>query len=206
MGRDSGVDGSSGKAWYDARMRMPRLLVLSLALAFDLACSTVASDDDEAGVTTNHSSSEGSTGDGDGSTGTGTGTGTSTTDGASTDDEQDTDPVDEGPKLDIPLQPDLPVGDCTTAWLSWEQVAAVYPDCAIEPDGGGGCWTEPMIGCSPPGPSGCSCPEGDCVENWSECAGDGHGWVDAVPLEVCGPYVIDGLCCSIGEFTYGCAE
>jgi hypothetical protein len=177
---------------------------------FGFGCSTVASDDDEAGVTTNHGSDEGSTGDGDDSTGTSSGsTSTSTsTDGAPDDDEAETDPHDEGPKLDVPLEPDLPMptGDCSTAWLSWEQIEAVYPDCTIEPDDGQGCWTEPMIGCSPPGPGGCTCPDGNCVEDWSECSGDGLGWGDGVPLEVCGPYVIDGLCCSIGEFTYGCAE
>ncbi|MFV8749854.1 hypothetical protein ACNOYE_04835 [Nannocystaceae bacterium ST9] len=180
------------------------------------ACSTIASGDDEAGVTTNQSSGEGSSSDSDegesnssdthstaGSSGPSSNSGTDDT-GA------ETDPGDDGFKLDIPSSPDLPPlppEDCTTTWLSWDQVAAVYPDCAIDPDDdGGGCWTEPMIGCTAPGPKGCVCPEGDCLETWANCMGDSQGWSDATPSEVCGPYVIDGLCCSIGEFIYGCAE
>lgn len=194
---------------------MPLLVVLSMTLAFDLACSTVASDEDEAGVTTNQSSddndADSSSSDDEGSTGSTGATTASTSTDTNEDGPVDDDDVpsdDEGVKLDLPLEPDLPfpTGDCSTAWLSWEQLAAVYPDCMIMPDDGQGCWTEPMIGCAPPGPGGCACPDGNCIENWAECSGDALGWGDAVPLEVCGPYVLDGLCCSIGEFTYGCAE
>lgn len=196
---------------------MARLLVLSTALVFDLACSTVASNDDEAGVTTNQSGDDGdadsSSSDDSDSSGTSATTTSASTSAASTSTSEDG-PVDEDtdddtPKLDIPLPGDLPMptGDCTTAWLSWDQLAAVYPDCTMTEDVGNACWTEPMIGCTPPGPNGCACPEGDCIENWNECTGDSRTfWEDAVPAEVCGPYVLDGLCCSIGEFTYGCAE
>jgi hypothetical protein len=203
-------------------MRMARLLVLSTALVFDLACSTVASNDDEAGVTTNQSSDDSDAGssssddsDSSGTSATSTSTTTAASTSASTSAsedgpvDEDTDSNDDTPKHDIPFPGDLPMpsGDCTTAWLSWDQLAAVYPDCTMTEDVGNACWTEPMIGCTPPGPNGCACPEGDCIENWNECTGDSRTfWEDAVPAEVCGPYVLDGLCCSIGEFIYGCGE
>ena len=37
-------------------------------------------------------------------------------------------------------------------------------------------------------------------------SGDISGWGESTPGEVCGPFVVDGLCCSIGEFIYACAE
>ncbi len=172
-----------------------------VALTVVLACSTIASDDDDAGVTTNQSSDEGS------SSGSSSGTGDSTST-ATEGPVAETDPNDDAPKLDIPAAPDLPpTEECTTTWLSWDQVAAVYPDCAIDPaNDTGGCGSEPMLGCVAPGPDGCTCPDGDCLATWSNCMGDSQGWPDAVPSEVCGPYVLDGLCCSIGEFEIGCAE
>ncbi len=185
--------------------------VVVIVAVLGLACSSTGASEDEAGVTTNASgdqSDEGSSSD-EGST---FGTSTSTDTGADTDtdtsssssSEADTDSVEDESSDDAPQVPDLPLPpqECTTEWIEWADIAE-YPDCGIDPDNGQGCWTEPMLGCAPPGPNGCDCPDGDCIETWESCSGE---WWLEQPYEVCGPYMIDGMCCSIGEFLYGCGE
>jgi hypothetical protein len=183
------------------------------------ACSSESPSDDEAGVTTNPSSSattldDGNEGnDGTSSGGSGvppnptTGVTTSPGDGDTGDgDTGDGDPGDgdgDGMKWDLAPQPDLPpLGDCTVMFTE-PATLDEHPECPIVFDQGE-CWSNLYWGCIPlePGQT-CveACPGGNCVVDWTNCAGD---TLYEMPGELCGPYEIDGMCCTLGEVYEGC--
>jgi hypothetical protein len=201
-------------------------LLASLGVAPALlfgACSSDAPSDDEGNVTTNPSSSattldEGSD-DNDGTTDGGSGVPPNPTTGMTTSpdpgdgdgDPDEGDPGDGdgdgdgGEKLDVLAEPDLPpLGDCT---VTQTDPAALdeHPDCPIVIDDGI-CWSNLYWGCIEPEP-GQTCAEactgGSCVAEWSNCAGD---TVYEIPYELCGPYEIDGMCCTLAEVEEFCGS
>jgi hypothetical protein len=181
------------------------------------ACSTDPPSDEEGGVTTNPSSSATTLDDGndgnDGTTSGGsgvppnpttTGMTTSPDSGDGDGDPDDGNPDsgdgdgDDGIRLDFLAEPDLPpLGDCT---VMQTDAAALdeHPECPIVLDDGI-CWSTLYWGCIEPEP-GQTCAEacmgGSCVGEWSNCAGD---TVYEIPSELCGPYEIDGMCCTLAE-------
>jgi hypothetical protein len=193
-------------------------LLASLGVAPALllgACSGESPSDDEAGVTTNQSSSATTLDDGnDGTSSGGSGVPPNPTTGATTSPDPDTgdgDPGDgdtgdgdgDGFKLDVAQQPDLPpLGDCT---VTYAEPAALdeHPECPIVLDDGV-CWSSLYWGCIPLEP-GQTCAEacmgGSCVADWMNCAGD---TLYEFPYEFCGPYEIDGMCCTLAEVEEGC--
>jgi hypothetical protein len=103
------------------------------------------------------------------------------------------------PKLDLPPQPDVPpLPNCTVTWTD-PVVLMEYPDCPIDPFDG--FCESTYLGCVTPAPGQtCAelCPDGDCVDDWTNCTGEASLWYE--PTLICGPYEIDGMCCSIGEY------
>jgi hypothetical protein len=177
------------------------------------ACASEQPSDDEAGVTTNPSSSattldDGNDGEGTSDGGGGSGVPGNPTTGATTSpDSGDGDPGDgDGDpvvKLDVAPEPDLPpLGDCT---VMQAEPAALdeHPECPIMLDDGI-CWSSLYWGCIelPPGQT-CAeaCMGGSCIADWWNCAGD---TVYELPVEICGPYEVDGMCCSLAEIEEGC--
>lgn len=196
-----------------ASLRLSLLIVLA---SLSIACAARPVDD-EAGTTTmvggdgsdTASSTEGTsamttattfttstdteTGDGDGDPGDGDGDG------------ECSEPI----KLDLAsdTEPSMP-DSCTLATIPWP-APDEYPGCTLCQDRGG-CWHQAYLGCVTPEPGQtCAelCPSGDCLgAYWNSCDGDMiEGWSE-VPDDLCGPYEIDGQCCSVGKFLYVCAE
>lgn len=176
-----------------------------------LACSG-SGDQSQAGVTTDPSG-DGSSVDDDTSdsgvpatTAPNTDEDESDTEDPETDDESDPDTEDSGDgdgdpiKLDLPAGPDLPAPrDCTTTIVP-PSTLDEHPDCSMTLDD----CTDLVLGCVAlePGET-CEqiCPDGDCVIEWSTCAGDP---VWDMPGTVCGPYEINGQCCSLADSFNGC--
>ncbi len=206
------------------QLRYHLLASLGVAPALLLACSGEPPSADEGGVTTNPSSSAttidgGNEGDADGTTTGGMSvppnpTTTSASTSASTGDPDpsgDGDPGDGdgdgdgGVKLDVAPEPDLPpLGDCTVMQAD-PTVLDEYPDCPIMLDDGI-CWSNLYWGCIEPEPDQTcaeACRGGSCVADWSNCAGD---MVFEFPSEVCGPYQVDGMCCSLAEIGEFCGS
>jgi hypothetical protein len=181
------------------------------------ACSGEPPSAEEAGVTTNPSSSATTSDDGyeddaagtsDGGSGvppdpttgsTGTPTNPESDDGDPGD--GDGDPV----RLDFAREPDLPpLGDCT---LMQTDASALdeHPECPIVLEDGV-CWSSLYWGCIPlePGQT-CAraCVDGNCIAEWTNCAGD---TVYEMPAELCGPYEIDGQCCTLAEMPEFCGS
>lgn len=158
------------------------------------ACGCSSAADDDASVTTEPSGSGGSVDDVDESLDDGGSSDDSATISTS-EDESDGDDIPEL-KFDLPPQPDLPpVGDCTVT-MADSSILEQHPDCSIERGGVGPCWTEVYLGCVDPEPGQtCAslCPDGNCIADGTYCMGD-YLWA---PRSVCGPYEIDGQCCSI---------
>jgi hypothetical protein len=129
--------------------------------------------------------------------------GTSEDDAA--DDDDDPLKYDVGAtKLDSNLPPP---GDCTVM-LSSSMALENHPECPIMPDDDDGsfCGTAIYIGCVEPDPGQtCArlCPEGDCIADWWNCEGDR---APDAPDVVCGPYEIDGLCCTIAQIANYCSD
>ncbi len=193
------------------RLRSQLLTSLGLAIPSVMtACGSAVPSADEAGVTTDPSSSGSSSDDANDELGDDSSSDDSdpTTTSTSTDDETDSegeaDDLPE-PKLDLPSEPDLPpLGDCTTT-LSDSSILAQHPDCPIVPDEGN-CWNDIYLGCVDleEGQTCESlCPEGDCIADWTNCMGDP---VWEPPANVCGPYEINGQCCSIAEGSLVCGS
>jgi hypothetical protein len=190
-------------------------LLASLGVAPALllgACASETPGDDEGGVTTNPSSSATTLDDGndgnDGTTSGGSGVPPNPTTGMTTSpDPDDGDPGDgdgdDGFKLDVAQDPDLPpLGDCTVMQTE-PAVLAEHPECPIVLDDGI-CWSNLYWGCIEPEP-GQTCAEacngGSCIADWTNCAGD---TIYEIPSELCGPYEIDGLCCTLAEVEEFC--
>jgi hypothetical protein len=144
-----------------------------------LACSPGPTGEDEAAVTTDPSGS-----DSDGGSSSGASTSES----------------DSSVKLDVLVQGDLPPQGPCTVTVTDEAVLEEHPDCELY--NGGGCAWAIFLGCVVPQPGQtCAelCPAGNCVANWENCAGD-----SAEPDTICGPYEIEGQCCSIGQSSSTC--
>jgi hypothetical protein len=197
------------------RLRARILAGLGLALAGCGVGSPAL--DDEAGVTTDPSGDGNITDDGSG-TGTSTGTtGPGTTESGTTEDSSSSESgtsesssTDESSTSedadDFPPEPDLPpLGDCTVMQAD-ASVLEQHPDCPIMPDDPESCGSSIYLGCieAEPGQT-CErlCPEGDCIGNWANCQGD--PFFD-IPHNVCGPYEIDGKCCSIAQYYHICSD
>jgi hypothetical protein len=197
------------------RLRSRILAGLGVSLS---ACGLpVVPADDEAGVTTDPSDDGGSSDDEPAGSGTGTSTGTSTSTSTETTDDGDPstsesgtdegDSLDEGMPLDLPppVEPDLPPLDDCTVMMSDASVFTDHPDCPALPEEGW-CGVYIYMGCVEPEPGQtCErlCPDGDCVADWSNCQGDPiyDEW-----SSICGPYEIDGKCCSIAQYGGICSD
>lgn len=152
----------------------------------------------------------GTSGDGDGDTGdvdTGDGDG-DTGDGDGDSGDGDGDEACEPPlKLDLP--PDLSgvmPDSCTVDGISWP-TPDQYPGCEMC-EFADWCFNQAFIACVTPEPGQtCDdiCPSGNCIgEFWNGC--DGEAPWEETPMDTCGPYEINGECCTIGSFFAGCAE
>lgn len=191
------------------RLRRRILVTLGLASPLLLACSPAPGpgDDDEGGVTTDPSgdgsgSDEGNT---SASTTATTVTTTATTAMDTADSSMDTadtadssmDTADDGVKFDLPPEPDIPGQntDCTLSNVEMTELEQSYPDCPLDPNTAP-CPAQVVMGCvEPEAGQSCEdiCPEGDCVGDWASC--DWGVWDTGGT--VCGPYEIDGACCSL---------
>jgi hypothetical protein len=193
------------------RLRHHLLASLGVSPALLLgACASEPPADDEAGVTTNPSSSATTLDDDDDADGTsdgGSAPGNPTTGATTSPDtgDGDTGDGDGDPvvKLDVAPEPDLPpLGDCTVMQTE-PATLDEHPECPIVLDDGI-CWSNLYWGCIEPEP-GLTCAEacagGSCIADWSNCAGD---TVYELPVEICGPYEIDGMCCSLAEIEEFC--
>jgi hypothetical protein len=206
--------------------RLKHHLLASLGVSPALllgACSGEPPSADEAGVTTNPSSgstiddgnddAEGTSDGGSGvppnpTTSTSTGTPTSADSGDGDPDSGDGDPGDgdgDPDKLDVAQEPDLPpLGDCTVT-LTDASALDEHPECPIVLDDGV-CWSSLYWGCTElePGQT-CAraCVDGNCIADWTNCAGD---TVYEIPSEFCGPYEIDGQCCTLAKIYEGCGS
>ena len=215
------------------QLRHHLLASLGVAPALLLgACSgTPPSSEDEGGVTTNPSSSatiddgndgevtsDGGEGEGSGVPGNPTTTGVPTDpDGPSDPDQGDGDPGDgdpsdpdqgdgdgDGGKLDMAV-PDLPPLDDCTVMQTDPSVLDGYPDCPIVIDDGL-CWSNLYWGCvelEPGQTCAEACMDGACVVDWMNCMGD---TVWELPAETCGPYEVDGMCCTLAEMEEICGS
>ena len=185
-------------------LRSRILASLGLTLA---ACGVADPVDDEAGVTTDPSgsSSSGSSSSGSSSSGSSSSSEGSSSEGSGTEEEPNptAESPDEGFKFDM-LEPDLaPLGDCTVM-VGDGSLLGDHPDCPMTPDEG--CGSGVYLGCVelPPDQT-CAelCPRGDCIADWTNCQGD--PFYDT-PTEVCGPYLLEGMCCSIVQTTWPCSD
>lgn len=200
--------GVSPIEWLRGRILLG--LGLSASSLLSLGCAPATGDEreDEAGLTTDPSGgsvdAEAGTESGDGSgdgpaTSTSTSTTTTTTtsstgpdpDSGSTSQPGETD--DSGPKFDLEPIPD--VSDCNVSHFP-SPATELDPECPLVPDDGF-CVSQLYLGCVEPEPGqSCErvCPEGDCVDVWWSCNGDP---IYDAPTGVCGPYEIDGMCCTL---------
>lgn len=189
-------------------------LLASLGVAPALllgACSGEPPSNDEGGVTTNPSSSattldEGNDGNDETTSGgsvppnptTGMTTSPDPGDGDGDPDDGDPGDGDDGFKLDVAPQPDAaPLGDCTV-WQADPAVLDEHPECPIVLDDDV-CWSTLYWGCIEPEPGQTcadACLNGECISDWFNCAGD---MLYEFPVETCGPYELDGMCCSLAE-------
>jgi hypothetical protein len=210
-------------------------LLASLGMAPVLllgACSGELPSSDEGGVTTNPGGSATTLDDGndgnDGTTSGGSGVPSNPSTSATTSPDPgdgdpsdpdagdgdpdpgdgDPDPGDGDPDGGIRLdfaQPDLPpLGDCTVTQIE-PSVLDEYPDCPIVLDDGV-CWSNLYWGCvelQPDQTCADACMGGSCVEDWTNCAGD---TVYDFPSELCGPYEIEGECCTLAEIGEFCGS
>lgn len=199
-----------------------RHLLASLSVASPLllaACGSTPSGQDEGGVTTDPSGDGSGVDDEDeGTSGTvPPNTSASTGPEPGTDEEEESgesesgesesgepesesesegDGDGDGDKLDLPAQPDLPAPrDCTVTSVP-PSTLDEHPECEIVIQDG--CW-DLHWGCVDlePGET-CEqlCPGGDCVIDWWSCDGDP---LYDMPNSVCGPYEVDGQCCSLAD-------
>lgn len=210
-------------AWQSLLDELRRHLLASLGVAPSLllaACGGATGGNDENGVTTDPSGDGSTLDDGDDATsssgtppntsaGTTAGTGTdpdpsTSSTGPDNDDEGDDegDGDGDGPKLDLPAQPDLPPPAACVVTSVPPSTLDEHPECPIV-------LTDEFCfglywGCVElPAGQSCEplCPEGDCVIDWWTCAGDP---VYDVPNNICGPYEVDGMCCSLAEISNFC--
>ncbi|PRQ02655.1 ferritin-like domain-containing protein [Enhygromyxa salina] len=185
--------------------QLRRYLITSLGLVSPLllpACGgAVISDGDDGGVTTDPSGGGSSLDDGtssDPGMATSSTPGTTGTEGAETDDPDPPPPPPPPVKFDLPPEPDLPpLGACTVTYTETSTLDE-YPECPIELEDGI-CWSGLYWGCVEPQPGqSCAeiCPDGDCIAEWWDCEGD---MIYEAPVDYCGPYEIDGMCCTLAE-------
>jgi hypothetical protein len=194
--------------------RLRSALLASLGLALSACGANAVGAEDEGGVTTDPRGDGASVAAGAPAAGT-TGEPSMTTtvppDPSTTGPDPDPDTGDgDGdpplPKFDLPPQPDLPpLGDCTlTEVPDPNATLGEHPECPIVLDDGI-CWSTLVWGCVDLEPrQTCEqlCPEGDCIAEWWNCAGDTVA--QDVPVDLCGPYEIDGQCCTLAEFEEFC--
>jgi hypothetical protein len=197
--------------------RLKQHLLVSLGVSPALllaACSGEPPSAEEAGVTTNPSSSATTSDDGnDDATSdggsvppnptTGTSTSSDSGDGDSGDGDSGDGDGDPAPKLDVAPEPDLPpLGDCTVTQTDASALDE-HPECPIVLDDVG-CWSSLYWGCielEPGQTCARACVDGNCIGDWFNCAGDA---VYEFPVDICGPYEIDGMCCSLAEMPEFC--
>jgi hypothetical protein len=182
-------------------------LLASLGLAA-LACAPNPTLDDEGGVTTDPSGAGTSDGESGESSSTGTSTGTSTTSAgtssAGTTSAGTTSSSETSSSETSSSEPDLPpAGDCTVV-VTDTGVLARHPDCPLLDDPTS-CGAQVMLGCTPLLGGSCArtCLGADCLADWTVCAGDP---VYSAPSVMCGPYEIDGQCCTIGQDPLPCSD
>lgn len=191
-------------------LRRHLLASLGVGPALLLGCMGSPPSDDEGNVTTNPSTGattdDGGNDGADGTSSGGSGVPGNPTTGPTTEDPPDPpDPPDPGDgdgdtgvKLDVAQPPDMPpLGDCTVLQAD-PAVLAEYPDCPIVLDDGL-CWSNLYWGCvdlEPGQTCADACPGGSCVSDWFNCAGDR---IYDIPAETCGPYEVDGMCCTLAE-------
>jgi hypothetical protein len=206
-------------AWQALLDDLRRHVLASLGVAPSLllaACgSSAIGYEDEGGVTTDPSGDGSSVDDGaegtsdSGSPSTSTSTSATTTadsgstgptdsgDGDGDDDSDDT--GNPGP-FDIASIPDGPAPAACTITETPATTLDEHPECPIVLD----VCSALYWGCVelPPDQT-CQrlCPDGDCVIDWWTCSGDP---VWDVPNSVCGPYEIDGMCCSLADIGNFC--
>ena len=111
---------------------------------------------------------------------------------------------DSGPKLDMAFPDMAQLDECTVSEAS-AQALIDHPECSIVLDDGF-CESTLYWGCASPAPGqSCAdlCPEGDCLVDWTNCAGEIVEFVDGL-VGLCGPYEIDGQCCTLAEFEEFC--
>ena len=207
-------------AWRPILDDLRGVLLASLGVAPSLllaACggSNTPSDDDGHSVTTDPSGdgssvddeAEGTSDSGSPSTGNNPNptSGFDESDSESdTDTEDESDSEDEGDgdgdpiKLDLPAEPDLPPPkDCTVTEVPLSTLDE-HPECEIVPPEDPFCWgvywgcvaLEPGQTCEQ------TCVGSDCVIDWTSCDGD---YVYDFPNTICGPYEVDGMCCSLAD-------
>lgn len=170
-------------------------LLGSLGLAA-LACGPNPGLDDEGGVTTDPSDSgtQGSSDSGEagGTTTSSEGSGSEATSGSS-----------EGSEVTSGMPDMPPASDCTVVYTE-TGVLSRHPDCPLLDDPTS-CGVQIMLGCTPLRGGTCArtCNGADCIGDWTTCAGD---VVYSSPSVVCGPYEIDGQCCSIGQDPLPCSD
>ncbi|MFV8749039.1 ferritin-like domain-containing protein [Nannocystaceae bacterium ST9] len=193
--------------------RLRRQLLAGLGLTLAACSSADPPTAEEAGVTTDPSG-DGSTSDDESSEPANPSTTSSATDESdsesdsssssssseSSEGESEADDLPPGPVLDFPT----PLGDCTVTAADTTLLDS-HPECPqLDPNDSCGLYV--YVACVAPEPGQtCErlCPEGDCVEDWTNCEGDPQY---EVPSAVCGPFEIDGQCCSIGQFPGFCSD
>lgn len=185
-------------------LALRRSILASLSLAVPLtACSLAGTSDDEAGVTTDPSDSNGNDGsevdgdDGQTSDVTSDDNGDqmdTVDDGESEVTSDDGDDADDGIKFDVPPT-DWPEQSCTSEWIPPEELEEGYPQCDLmqDPD-----WfLEFSEVCVPAPDAGCESicdEEGFCDGMW-DCL-----WGDV--QQICNLGEIDGECCAaVGMFS-----
>ncbi|HLT40718.1 MAG TPA: ferritin-like domain-containing protein [Enhygromyxa sp.] len=199
--------------WHSLLDDLRRHVLASLGVAPPLllaACSGAPDQQETHGVTTDPSGDGTSLDDGADGTSSGgssstTASTTASTSGPTTDpgtsstgpeDDDEGDGDGDEIKLDLPPEPDLPPPtDCMVTAVPTSTLDE-HPDCPIVPDE---FCSDLFWGCVELGPGQtCQrlCPDGDCVIDWWSCDGDP---VFDVPGNVCGPYEVDGQCCSLAD-------
>ena len=201
------------------RLRILRSLGLTLAspllVVGGVACGvSPAPSTDEAGLTTDPSgdgssasssesgddamsSSDDTTSTDDGSSIDGGTDPTSGTDGPSSTDDPSSDSQGEVTSDGQIFDLGAPPSECNVTLMEGP-ASDIDPECPLVPIFDF-CISQLYLGCVPlPDGQSCEriCPEGNCIDEWWNCMGDP---VFLTPSAVCGPYEIDGQCCSIAS-------
>ncbi|MCA9698031.1 MAG: hypothetical protein KC431_10950 [Myxococcales bacterium] len=191
---------------------MTRILPILSFSALLLACAARPVDDGLDGNASVSDSDEVVAGESSSSESESTGSESESTSSDSSSDSTESSSGDEcvpPPKFDLPPDPNAPVPEsCTNTKIGWDGLAVDFPDCMMC-DVSFGCHYDVYLACVELGPGQtCEelCPSGNCGGfDWGMCVGEGSGWSNE-PVEWCGPYLVDGQCCTAGQLLEYCAE